>query len=288
MKTKERTKIWHNAQLDIGGLQAYFVDHAFPRHSHDYYVICVVRRGLQSFTHKGAKHFTPPGGTILINPGAAHTGETTDDNGFEMFSLYPSIEHMQNVVFEMTGRHQAIPFFKAVRVDQPWLANSLLSLYRTLAQETSPLECEARFISTLAQLIKGFADIPVDQKRPGRERRAVRQARQYIEECFAQGISLTQLAEHVSLSPYYLLRAFHAEVGMPPHTYLESVRINHAQHLIEAGKPLAEVAAQAGFSSQSHLALRFKQIIGVTPGQYAGQLHMSFSRRTPGRCERPQ
>ncbi len=70
---------------------------------------------------------------------------------------------------------------------------------------------------------------------------------------FSQGVSLTQLAAHVSLSSYYLLRAFRAEVGMPPHAYLDSVRIRHAQKLIEAGKPLSEVAAEVGFSSQSHL-----------------------------------
>ena len=59
---------------------------------------------------------------------------------------------------------------------------------------------------------------------------------------------------------------------MPPYTYPESVRIRHAQRLIETGKPLAEVAAEVGFSSQSHLTRRFKQIIGVTPGQYAQQI----------------
>ena len=272
MQTQEKTNIWHNAQIDIGGLQAYYIDHAFPRHSHDYYVICVVRRGLQSFTHKATKHFTPSGGTILINPGAAHTGETTDENGFEMVCLYPTIIHMQNAVFELTGRRQVTPFFKDVRVDHPLLAKSIFSLHNLLMRETDPLECETRFTWTLAQLVKHFADSSVSEKRPGWERKAVRQARRYIEERFAQGINLTQLAEHVSLSPYYLLRVFRAEVGMPPYAYLESIRIRHVQRLIEAGKPLAEVAAEVGFSSQSHLTNRFKKIIGVTPGQYAQQL----------------
>ena len=218
------------------------------------------------------KHFTSPGGTILINPGAVHTGETTDENGFEMVCLYPTIEHMQKAVFELTGRHKATPYFKEVRVDQSWLAKSLIALHNTLMKETHPLECEARFTWTLAQLVKHFADSRVDEKRPGRERKAVRQARHYIDERFAHGINLTQLAEHVSLSPYYLLRVFRAEVGMPPYAYLESVRIRQAQRLIEAGRPLAEVAAEVGFSSQSHLTYRFKQIIGVTPGQYVRQV----------------
>jgi len=272
MQTKERTKIWHNAQLDIGGLQAYYVEHAFPRHSHDYYVICVVRRGMQSFMHEGEKHFTPPGGTILINPGAVHTGEATDEHGFEMVCLYHTIAHMQNVVLELTGREGVTPFFKQIRIDQPWVKWDILSMYQALEHETSPLESESRFTWTLAQLIKHFADLHFDERRTGHEREAVKRARCYIDERFAQGLTLTQLAEHVSLSPYYLLRVFRAEVGMPPYTYLESVRIRQAQRLIEAGETLAEVAAEVGFSSQSHLTHRFKQIIGVTPGQYAQRL----------------
>jgi len=107
------------------------------------------------------------------------------------------------------------------------------------------------------------------EKQPGKEKRAIQQARRYIDECFAQGVSLNELAQRVALSPYYLLRVFRLEVGMPPYAYLESVRIRQAQRLIETGKPLAEVAIEVGFSSQSHMTRCFKKIIGATPGQYA-------------------
>jgi AraC-like DNA-binding protein len=179
---------------------------------------------------------------------------------------------MQTAVFELTGRHQGLPFFTDVRIDHHGTMDSVLALHQALAQGASVLECESRFTWTLAQLIKRHADIRPNEQRLGKEQKAIQRVRHYIDECFAQGISLTQLAEHVSLSRYYLLRVFCAEVGMPPYTYLESVRIRHAQRLIEAGKPLAEVAVETGFSSQSHLTHRFKQIIGVTPGQYAQHL----------------
>jgi AraC-like DNA-binding protein len=272
MQNKEWTAIWHHPQLDLRLLQAFYVDHAFPRHSHDYYVICLIERGFQSFTHRDAKHFTPPGGVILINPGVVHTGEAADEQGFEMRCLYPTMAHMQRAVFELTGRHQALPFFSEVRVDHQWAMNSVLALHQALTQAASPLECESRFIWTLAQLIKRYADLRTNEQKLGQERKAIQQVRRYIDEHFDQGISLSQLAQQVSLSPYYLLRVFRAEVGMPPYTYLESVRIRQAQRLIAAGKPLAEVAVEVGFSSQSHLTHRFKQIIGVTPGQYAQQL----------------
>ena len=272
MQTKEWTKIWHNAQLDLGLLHAYYIQHAYPRHSHDYYVISLIERGRQSFTHNGTKHFTPPGGVILINPGAVHTGEAVDEQGFELRSLYPTIAHMQLAFYELTGRHQALPFFKDVRVDDRSATHSVLSLHKAMMQGASTLECESRFIWTLAQLIKRYADFSSTEQKLGKEKKAIRQARRYIEEFFARGVSLNELAGYVALSPYYFLRVFRAEVGMPPYAYLESVRIRHAQRLIETGKPLAEVAAEVGFSSQSHLTRRFKKIIGATPGQYAAQV----------------
>lgn len=272
MRTKEWTKIWHNPHLDVGLLHAYYIQHAYPRHSHDYYVISLIERGHQSFTHKSAKHFTPPGGVILINPGVVHTGEAVDEQGFELRSLYPSISHMQMAVYELTGRQQALPYFKDVRVDDRWATNSVLALHTAMAQGATTLECESRFILTLAQLIKRYGDISSTEQKPGYEKKAIQQARRYIDEYFARGVSLNELAGHVALSPYYFLRVFRTEVGMPPYAYLESVRIGHAQRLIEKGKPLAEVAAEVGFSSQSHMTRRFKKIIGATPGQYAAQV----------------
>jgi len=272
MQTKEWTKIWYHPQLDLRLLHAYYVEHAYPRHSHDYYVISMIERGRQSFTHRGTKYRTSPGGVILINPDDVHTGEAVDQQGFQMRSLYPTTSHMETAASELTGHSRALPFFKEVRIDDPSAMKSLLSLHKAISEEADPLECESRFLWFLAGLIERYGNISSGIARLGKEKTAIRQARCYLQEHFAQGVSLNRLAEHVALSPYYLLRVFRAEVGMPPHAYLESIRIREAQRLIECGKPLAEVAAQVGFSNQSHLTHRFKQIIGATPGQYAQQM----------------
>jgi AraC-like DNA-binding protein len=264
--------MWHNAQLDVELLQASHVRHAYPRHFHEYYVICVIEQGFQSFTHQDARHFTPPGGVILINPGAVHTGEAADERGFQMRCFYPTLSQMQMAAYELTGRYEETPFFKDVRVDHAWARNSILSLHKALTQEGNSLESESRFTWILSQLIRRHASLRFGEQKLGNERTAVQRARWYIEQRFAEGLSLGELARHVSLSRYHLLRAFRAEVGMPPHAFLESVRIRRAQQLIEEGKPLVEVAVEVGFSSQSHLTERFKRILGVTPGQYARQL----------------
>jgi AraC-like DNA-binding protein len=268
MQAQEWTKVAHHPHLEVELLHAYYVQHAYPRHSHDYYVLSLIERGRQSFTHKGTKFRTPPGGLILINPGVVHTGEAADTQGFELRALYPSLALMGTAAFELTGR-RALPFFKEVLIDHRWAANSISSLHRSILAGAGMLECESRILWMLTQLIQRYADVGSNEAHLGKEKRAIQQVRHFIEEHFTENVTLNMLAQHVSLSPYYLLRAFRAEVGMPPYAYLESVRIRQTQRLIKAGLPLAEVAAEVGFSSQSHMTRQFKKIIGVTPGQYA-------------------
>ncbi len=272
MLNTEWAKYGHNLRLDVGLLHAFYVRHAYPPHSHDYYVISLIQRGLQSFTHGGSKYFTPPGGLILINPQSVHTGEPADANGFELRSIYPTAAAMQQVVGELTGEHSRLPYFSTLRVDDPQVTTAILGLHRSLIAGTSALEYETRFIQTMALLVKRYADVRPINQRIGHEREAVRRARSLIEARYAEGISLQDLADYAALSPYYLTRVFHAEVGMPPYTYLENVRIRQAQRLIEAGTPLVDAAVEVGFSSQSHLTHHFKRIIGVTPGEYAREI----------------
>jgi len=275
MQIKEWTQINHNTQLDVGLLHARFVQHVYPRHSHEYYVISLIAKGRQSFSHKGSKYTTPPGGVILINPEEVHTGEAVDELGFELRSIYPTISHMKMAMSELTGRSQRLPIFTHVRVDDPWAARNILALHKAILGGADVMESESLFIHTLAQLIKRYGGTPSIEQKLGNEKQVIQKARRHIDEHFAEGVSLSLLAQHVSLSPYYLLRAFCAEVGMPPYAYLESVRVQHTQRLIEAGKPLAEIAAEVGYSSQSHMTHRFKKVIGVTPGQYAQQIRDS-------------
>ena len=85
---------------------------------------------------------------------------------------------------------------------------------------------------------------------------------------FAEDVSLSKLASVVSLSPYYFARAFEKEVGLPPHAYLENVRIRKACEFLDRGFTVVSAALSAGYVDQSHLTHRFKRFLGTTPGQY--------------------
>jgi len=261
-------RTWLDPYLDLRLLQARYRRHAYPRHSHDYYVICLIDQGRQSFWYEGRRHFTPPGGLILINPGAVHTGEPAAAEGFAMRCLYPSVALMQIAALNLTGQPIDLPLFAQVRVDDPESYAALSALHTALSHGAGALESESRFTLTLGKLFARYGDHRAHLPALCHEREAVQRARRLIDERYAEGVSLNDLAAHVALSPFHLLRAFRAEIGLPPHAYLDSVRVRQAERLIAAGQPLAEVAAATGFSSQSHLTHHFKRLIGVTPGQY--------------------
>jgi len=55
---------------------------------------------------------------------------------------------------------------------------------------------------------------------------------------------------------------------LPPHVYLNAVRVSEAQKRIRLGMPLASVALECGFADQSYLTRRFKGSVGVTPAAW--------------------
>ena len=93
-------------------------------------------------------------------------------------------------------------------------------------------------------------------------------AADYIRENFARTLKLEEICAAADLSPSYLIRAFKARYGMTPHAYLVNRRIEFSRAQLKRGRPIAEVAAEAGFADQAHLQRAFRQFTAVTPLQY--------------------
>ena len=97
----------------------------------------------------------------------------------------------------------------------------------------------------------------------------MRRARGFLHETLAEKVTLDDLAEHALLDKFHLVRAFRAEVGLPPYEYLTYLRISRAKELLRRGALVAEVAQAVGFYDESQLHRHFRRIVGVPPGVYA-------------------
>lgn len=265
----EQVKFWRDARFaNLELLHAHYVTHAFNRHAHDTFAIGVILSGAEGFTYRGKRHVAPAGHIVLINPGEPHTGQAAMPDGWTYRMLYPDVSLLQQAAAAVGRSPHTMPYFPDAVVWDVHLRRLIVRLHQALETPTPRLEQDSRLIWTLAQLVaRHGGDRPVVQ--PIRqEHQAIQQVRAYLDACSHDNPTVEDLAELANLSPFYLLRTFRQQVGMPPHAYLMQVRLSRAKALLCQGWAIANVAQETGFADQSHLSRQFKRTWGITPGQY--------------------
>jgi AraC-like DNA-binding protein len=97
-----------------------------------------------------------------------------------------------------------------------------------------------------------------------------------VEQIYADPqLSLPNLAERLALSSHQLSELINAQLGKGFSRYLREQRTAAAKHMLcaEPSASVLSVGLSAGFSSQSNFYDAFREIEGMTPGQYR-KLHL--------------
>jgi len=119
---------------------------------------------------------------------------------------------------------------------------------------------------TVTEAVAAFVAISTahpDHSRP------VRRAMEYLRARLRDSIKLADLADYAELDKFHLCRAFRAQIGMPPHTYLTHLRIARAKELLLRGVRASDVAPLVGLYDQAQLTRHFRRLVGTTPARYA-------------------
>lgn len=91
----------------------------------------------------------------------------------------------------------------------------------------------------------------------------------YIYDNLHQKITLEELSEKVNLSPSYLSKLFHKEVGLTISAYVTKKRIEAAENMLKfSDYSCLEISDYLCFSSESHFISIFKKHTGYTPKNY--------------------
>jgi transcriptional regulator GlxA family with amidase domain len=110
---------------------------------------------------------------------------------------------------------------------------------------------------------------PAPQAHGGLSPAAMRRVRGYVDAHLGVSIDLATLAGVAGVSIHHFARGFKQSAGVTPHHYLTQKRVERAQDLLaHTDLSLSEIALAVGFSDHSHLARHFRQMLGVTPGQF--------------------
>ncbi len=149
------------------------------------------------------------------------------------------------------------------------------SLLSELASETaaSRMYAEAAALTLAARLLQKYCDSgssavttrdahPLDHVR-------LRRVLNYISTNIDADITLADLARVADQSPFHFARKFALAMGVPPKRYVSRMRLDRAMAELAAGKlPLAQIALNAGFSSQTSFTRAFRRATSMTPQEY--------------------
>jgi AraC-like DNA-binding protein len=90
----------------------------------------------------------------------------------------------------------------------------------------------------------------------------------YIDQHFAEHITLTRLARMSGWCTRQLSRAFRTTMHMSIRQYLQKTRIDHAAARLREGDKVESVVAAVGWRGRKNFFHQFKHRVGTTPARY--------------------
>ncbi len=241
---------------------------ATPRHVHEVFALTVAERGIAIERRKAGPHRMVPGSIAVINCGEAHAGDVPAGRDYSSRTIRLASQLMRGYVEQLTGQSQV-----ELPVRQPVFHDAALARFvgltcRRLEQPGTRLEQECSILAVLSMLHQRHGHAAPLPLSGGDARPSIRRARDFLQECPGEDVSLAQLAALAGMSPFHFAKVFAQCFGVPPHAFQIHVRLSKATELLAAGKPQVEVALETGFCDQSHFCRAFKKRFGIPPGQY--------------------
>lgn len=262
---KETRTVVYDKELRIEAYRLAGIVQPFPNHFHEYYVIGCVEAGERVLSCKNQEYRIHKGHVLLFNPGDNHACVQSDDGTLDYRGINIAGEVMLDLAEEVTGKRELPGFSPNVIVEED-VVDSLRPLHERIIQGFCALGKEEGLLLLISLLMQRYSQ-PFARCVPAC-RDEIESACAFMEQHYAERLSLDQICRYVGLSKSTLLRAFVQSKGVTPYSYLENIRIGEAKKLLKQGVPPIEAALQTGFSDQSHFTNYFSRFIGLSPGLY--------------------
>ncbi|AFR28057.1 MULTISPECIES: helix-turn-helix domain-containing protein [Micrococcaceae] len=149
--------------------------------------------------------------------------------------------------------------------------SACLDLTLALIAEDLGEETALRVARQLVMYLKrpsGQSQFSVPLARTSTNRR-IEDLRHYILRNVAQTLTIGKLADIANISERQVTRIFKNELGMTPHSYIESVRVEVARGYLEStDATLERIASVCGLGSIDTLVRAFRRRLNTTPTEY--------------------
>lgn len=236
---------------------------AFPKHTHDEFVISANIEGAERIWLDGRTLEAAPGDVTAYNPGAlqASHGVTGAGSRWRFVSLYAE----PSFVAQALGL-QASPSLRVPVLRDPILMRHFADLGRMIAVPGGVDDGMAE--ETAVAILAATVGTGASGRPAQRGDAVVRRTAAMLLDRLGDLPPLAEIAAEIGVSREHLIRRFASVHGMPPMAWALQRRVARARTLLRGGMPPADVAAILGFADQAHLTRAFRNAMGTTPGWY--------------------
>ncbi|WP_342575169.1 AraC family transcriptional regulator [Paenibacillus sp. FSL M8-0142] len=135
-------------------------------------------------------------------------------------------------------------------------------------QTLSNYACSAILYTLLTEIIQRISVEGSDTV--GQQYERLKPVLDYIDQHYAEEITLQSLAGLMGITPEYFCHLFKKTTGIRPISYVNQVRINKSKQLLldNAQRGMQDIARQVGFESASYYGAIFKKMERMTPGAF--------------------
>ena len=200
---------------------------------------------------------------ILLNTGRFFDALNELVKGLQDNLSARNVDEMELKALASNAAYQIVRFLEETNAPK----EGLTDMRRRFIVEIS----NARYSEDLLQVTKQVAE---EVSRYGLldKRQLDMQILDYIEEHYAEELTLAKLASMFNFSYSYLSTYFGTHYKKSFTEYLNAVRMRKAQQLLhERDLPVAEVGGKVGYPDNSYFSRVFKKYVGVTPTEYRRQ-----------------
>ena len=233
----------------------------FTKHFHDTYTIGITHDGFFKSINLNKECLVYKKTTRIINPGEVHSGNS---KAWKYTNFYPTISLLEEMYEEMYFEKK-IPLFEKHIANDIKLYNLLFKLFKSVYGNFDSMKIEINLINALSYLIKNYSSVTKDYNVVFPDKKIMTNSLEYINDCLESSISLDNLANNAALSKFHFLRVFKKNVGLTPHHYILTRKVQKARDLIIEGSSLSQAGFSMGFADQSHFIRNFKKIYGYSP-----------------------
>ena len=231
-------------------------DEAAPslHHYHEGYEIYYLFNGYRAMAVEGKEYMLRPGDLLLLPPGLGHQSRAVED-----MPQNHVVVNVETDFLEQLLKQADVP-------EMPQLLNGKERVLR--------LPSNQQFMLMLVFLLRNLSCEITHMSQNGHKRKNdIEQVAAFIEEHYADPVTLGGMAKIFMTNPCALSRSFKRYMGVPPISYLNRVRIQAAKELIEnSDLSLTQVCSRVGYESLTYFGRVFKEFTGVTPSQFRRQV----------------